>query len=157
MSEEQAVTSSNELTVLTVDIISAYVGHNNVHLTGLPRLIAGVHSALTKLGQPVETEAEKPVAPVSIRKSIAHDYLISMEDGKPYKSLRRHLSGRGLTPEQYRQKWGLPHDYPMTSASYAAVRSELAKAAGLGRQRTPAEPVADEPAPAKRGDRRKSA
>ena len=157
MSEEQAVLTSSELTILTADIVGAYVGHNNVHPTDLASLISGVHSALAKLGQPVEPVADKPVAPVSIKKSITHDYLISMEDGKPYKSLRRHLSGRGLTPEQYRQKWGLPHDYPMTSASYAAVRSELAKAAGLGRQRTPAEPAADEPTPAKRGGRRKSA
>ena len=80
-------------------------------------------------------EAEKLVPAVSIRKSITPDHLISLEDGKPYKSLKRHLGGRGLTPEQYRTKWGLPSDYPMVAPSYAKQRSDLARALGLGRIR----------------------
>ena len=75
---------------------------------------------------------DKPVPPVSIRKSLTDDYLISLEDGKQYQSLKRHLAGRGLTPADYREKWGLPHDYPMVSPAYARKRSELAKSYGLG-------------------------
>ncbi|MDB5558985.1 MAG: transcriptional regulator, MucR family, partial [Enterovirga sp.] len=86
-----------------------------------------------------------------IKKSITPDYLISLEDGRQYKSLKRHLSGRGLTPEQYRTKWGLPADYPMVAPSYAKQRSELAKALGLGRPRNKPAPVA------KRGAHRRAA
>jgi predicted transcriptional regulator len=90
-------------------------------------------------------EAERPVPAVPIKKSISHDYIISLEDGRRYKSLKRHLSGRGLTPEQYREKWGLPVDYPMVAPSYAQQRSELAKSMGLGRKRQQEEVA--EPAP----------
>ncbi|NNM72927.1 MucR family transcriptional regulator [Enterovirga aerilata] len=149
---EQEQTISPEYTELTADIVAAFVANNAVTIADLPKLIASVHGALTDLGtRRPEAPAEKPVPPVSIKKSITPDYLISLEDGRQYKSLKRHLAGRGLTPEQYRRKWGLPPDYPMVAPSYAKQRSELAKALGLGRPRA-------KPAPAqKRGGRRKAA
>ena len=120
-------------------------------MSDLPSVIASIHSALQNLGQPQEPVQEKLTPLMPIKKTITPEFLISLEDGKRYKSLKRHLSGRGLTPEQYRTKWGLPRDYPMTAPDYAAKRSELAKAAGLGRKREP------EAAPAKRGRARKAA
>jgi predicted transcriptional regulator len=117
------------------DIVAAYVSHNNVPVGELPALIQSVHDQLVKLGQPATPEREPLVPPVPIKKTVTPDSIISLEDGKPYKSLRRHLGRRGLTPEQYRQKWSLPPDYPMVAANYAAQRSELAKSIGLGRPR----------------------
>ena len=124
---------------LAADIVSAFVSNNSVSVADLPSLIANVHAALQNTSRPAATQEEaKPTPPVSARKSITPDYLISLEDGKHYKSLKRHLRGLGLTPEAYREKWGLPRDYPMVSANYAAKRSELAKSMGLGRQRSKA-------------------
>jgi predicted transcriptional regulator len=141
-----------EYTELTADIVSAFVTNNAVAIGDLPKVIETVHAALISLGNAkAEPRAEKPVPPVSIKKSITPDYLISLEDGRQYKSLKRHLSGRGLTPEQYRTKWGLPADYPMVAPSYAKQRSELAKALGLGRPRNKPAPVA------KRGAHRRAA
>src|SRR3954447_10201657 len=128
-------TSASDLTALTADIVSAYVAKNSVPVGELANLIAAVHTSLERLGQPVTPEPEKLTPPVPIRRTVTPDYLISLEDGRQYKSLKRHLSTRGLTPEQYRQKWGLPHDYPMVAATYAAQRSELAKSLGLGQRR----------------------
>ncbi|MBV9077234.1 MAG: MucR family transcriptional regulator [Methylobacteriaceae bacterium] len=130
---------------LTADVVAAYLTHNAVQKNEIPALIASVHASLSGLGaaRPA-AESEKPVPAVPIKKSVHPDYLVSLEDGRRYKSLKRHLSGRGLTPEQYREKWGLSHDYPMVAPSYAKQRSELAKSMGLGRRR--AEPA---PAPAK--------
>ncbi|MGY2048885.1 MucR family transcriptional regulator [Methylobacterium sp. JK268] len=119
---------------LTASIVAAYVANNPVPSAALPELIASVHASLAKLGAPQEPVAEPLVPPVPIKKTVTPDHIISLEDGKPYKSLKRHLSGRGLTPEQYRTKWGLPVDYPMVAANYAAQRSELAKSIGLGRK-----------------------
>jgi predicted transcriptional regulator len=129
------LTTSNHIN-LAADIVSAFVSNNAVPSAELPELIASVHSALAKVanGQ-TEKPAEAPVPPVSIKKSITSDFLISLEDGRRYKSLKRHLKGRGLTPEQYREKWGLPRDYPMVAPNYAKQRSELAKALGLGQLR----------------------
>ena len=129
------LTTSNHIN-LAADIVSAFVSNNSVPSAELPALIASVHSALAKVanGQ-TEKPTEAPVPPVSIRKSITPDFLISLEDGRRYKSLKRHLKGRGLTPEQYREKWGLPRDYPMVAPNYAKQRSELAKALGLGQLR----------------------
>ncbi len=121
---------------LAADIVGAYVTKNNVPASELPNLIAATHAALVKLTAPPVPTAEKPTPPVPIRKTVTPEHIISLEDGKPYKSLKRHLTTRGLTPDQYRQKWGLPHDYPMVAANYAAQRSELAKSIGLGRGRT---------------------
>ncbi|KMO37557.1 MucR family transcriptional regulator [Methylobacterium variabile] len=124
-----------ELVMLTADIVSAYVSKNSVPVGDLGNLIAAVHASLERVAAPPAPEPEKPTPPVPIRKTVTPDHIISLEDGKPYKSLKRHLTTRGLTPEQYRQKWGLPHDYPMVAATYAAQRSELAKSSGLGQQR----------------------
>ncbi|GJD52239.1 Transcriptional regulatory protein ros [Methylobacterium crusticola] len=119
------------------DIVSAYVSNNSVPMTDLPALISAVHTSLARLGLGNEAgEQEKPTPLMPIKRTVTPDYLISLEDGRQYKSLKRHLATRGLTPEQYRQKWGLPHDYPMVAANYAAQRSELAKSSGLGRRRS---------------------
>ena len=124
---------------LAANIVSAFVSNNSVSVADLPSLIGNVHTALRNSGQPApQREEAKPTPPVSARKSITPDYLISLEDGKHYKSLKRHLRGLGLTPEAYREKWSLPRDYPMVAANYAAKRSELAKSMGLGRQRSKA-------------------
>lgn len=136
---------------LTADLVSAYVAHNAIQKTDIPGLIAAVHASLSSLGAPKPApEPEKPVPAVPIKKSITQDYLISLEDGRRYKSLKRHLSGRGLTPEQYREKWGLASDYPMVAPSYAKQRSDLAKSMGLGRQRRPEPAPVAPPAKARR-------
>jgi predicted transcriptional regulator len=128
MSESQLPNSAE----LTATIVAAYVGNNTVHVADLPNVIASIHSALQNLGQPQASVQEKPTLLMPIKKTITPDFLISLEDGRRYKTLRRHLAGRSLTPEQYREKWGLPRDYPMTAPNYAAMRSELAKSLGLG-------------------------
>src|SRR4051812_8073394 len=139
MDNETANTGQN-VVELTADVVAAYVGNSSISSTDLPALTAPTHSATTALTAPAPPpEAENPVPPVSIKKSVTPDYLISLEDGRQYKSLRRHLSGRGLTPAEYRTKWGLPHDYPMVAPNYSAQRSEMAKSLGLGRKR--AEPI----------------
>ncbi|TNC08781.1 MucR family transcriptional regulator [Methylobacterium terricola] len=132
---QQEQGSSATLVELAADIVSAYVSKNSVPVAELPNLIASVHTSLMNLGQAVAEQPEKLTPPVPIKKTVTPDYIISLEDGRQYKSLKRHLSTRGLTPDQYRQKWGLPHDYPMVAATYAAQRSELAKNSGLGRPR----------------------
>ncbi len=98
-------------------------------------MIAAVHATLQGLISPQQTEPEKPQPAVSIRKSVTPDFLISLEDGMKYKTLKRHLRNFGLTAEEYRAKWGLPADYPMVAPNYAAKRSELARSSGLGQQR----------------------
>ena len=126
---------ASNLMALTVDIVSAYVSKNSVQTSELANLLNLIHDALRGLGAPPASEPVKLTPPVSIKKSVTPDYLISLENGRQYKSLKRHLSGRSLTPEQYRTKWGLPKDYPMVAANYAAARSELAKSIGLGQRR----------------------
>lgn len=118
---------------LTSKIVSAYVLRNATAPEDLPRLIMETHSALTGSLQPTSS-LEKSLRPaVPIKKSVTEEYLICLEDGGKYKSLKRHLNTKyGLSPEEYRKKWGLPADYPMVSASYAATRSTLAKKALLG-------------------------
>jgi predicted transcriptional regulator len=141
MSEAQVTSSTNDANiVLAADIVSAYVSNNNVPVGDLSALINSVYTAVTSLegagGAAASSEPEqKKATPAEIRKSITDDYLISFEDGKHYKTLRRHLTLRGLTPEQYRAKHGLAADYPMTSAAYSAQRSQLARDLGLGQQR----------------------
>jgi predicted transcriptional regulator len=120
---------------ITADIVSSYVANNSVHRGDLPTVIASVHAALLSLTTPKLEESEKPQPAVSIRKSITPDFLISLEDGKKYKTIKRHLGKLGLTAEEYRAKWGLPADYPMVAPNYAAKRSELARSSGLGQQR----------------------
>ncbi|ACA17744.1 transcriptional regulator, MucR family [Methylobacterium sp. 4-46] len=123
---------------LVSDIVSSFVSHNNVRPADLPDLIKSIHGTLSSFGKPAEPEPVKLTPLMPIKKTITPDAIISLEDGRPYKSLKRHLTGRGLTPQQYREKWGLPPNYPMVAASYAASRSELAKQIGLGQSRKPA-------------------
>ena len=121
---------------LAAEVIAAYVSNNPVPKADLPDLILAVHSSLTRLGKDSaapQVEAKPPAVPA--RKSITPDFLICLEDGKKFKSLRRHLGALGLTPEQYREKWKLPSDYPMVAANYAAHRSALARKFGLGQKR----------------------
>ncbi|MEN3234712.1 MucR family transcriptional regulator [Methylobacterium ajmalii] len=122
-------------TAHTADLVSAYVSNNSVPAADLPALIGSVYAALSKLGAQAESEPVRPEPPVPVRKTVTPDHIVSLEDGRPYKTLKRHLAGRGLTPDEYRKKWGLPPDYPMVAANYAAQRSELAKASGLGSTR----------------------
>jgi predicted transcriptional regulator len=125
-----------ELIELSTEIVAAYVSHNALSPSDLPKLIAEVHGALRSLSSneaPVAVEELKPAVP--IRKSVAADYIICLEDGKKFKSLKRHLRTHyNLSPEEYREKWGLPADYPMVAPSYSATRSKLAKDNGLGRK-----------------------
>ena len=161
-SEQDAETA--RLVTLTADVVSAYVSNNHVQSAELPKLLGEVHEAIRSVslsGRPSLETGPPKATPQEIRKSISHDFLVSFEDGKPYKTLRRHLTLRGLSPEQYREKWGLPNDYTMTSASYSEQRSELARALGLVQQRrrvaepeAAPEPVAAEPEPAPEKKRR---
>ena len=123
-----------ELLEMTADIVSAYVGNNTVAAETLPSLIASIHAALSGVSNgPVEAEPEPKEPAVPIRKSIAPDFLICLEDGRKFKSLKRHLRTKYvMSPEEYRTKWGLPKDYPMVAPNYAKARSELAKSMGLG-------------------------
>lgn len=146
------MTETNETTSLlslTSDITAAYVTNNRVKPTDLSSLIQQVYQTLSTVGSAVETAAEKPVPAVPIKKSVFPSYIVCLEDGKKLKMLKRHLAtSYDMTPEQYRQRWGLTSDYPMVAPEYASRRSELAKSIGLGRKR--AEPVEVE-LPAKRG------
>ena len=122
---------------LAADIVSAYVSNNSVPASDLPGLISEVHSALKRVttGAPV-VSAEPPRPAISAKKSISDNYLICLEDGKKFKSLKRHLRTKfNLTPDQYRDKWNLGSDYPMVAPNYAKARSALAKEMGLGQQR----------------------
>lgn len=133
---------------LTTEIVSAYVSKNSVRPGDMPGLLASVHTALTGLGEGASAEAPAPQkpTPAQIRKSIKPDGLISFIDGRSYKTLKRHLTGNGMTIEEYRERYGLPRDYPTTAASYSEQRSALAKSLGLGQQRKKAAPIATEPA-----------
>ena len=132
--------SENNLTLmeLTSEVVSAYVSNNPLAAQDLPDMIKNVYAALQSTSGPAPVpEAEKPKPAVSIRKSLGHDYLICLEDGKKFKSLKRHLKTHyNLTPEAYREKWGLPADYPMVAPAYAEKRSQLAKQMGLGQKRS---------------------
>jgi predicted transcriptional regulator len=155
-------TSAPNYIELCADIVSAYVSNNSVPAADLPSLLNSVYAALTKTAQVQKEEPKAELVPaVSVRKSVTPDYIICLEDGKKFKSLKRHLrSTYDMTPEQYRAKWNLPADYPMVAPNYAMARSELAKTMGLGQQRkkgkAPVEAVANDAAPAK-GRRSKKA
>ncbi|WP_192178428.1 MucR family transcriptional regulator [Mesorhizobium amorphae] len=130
---------SNNMIELTADIVAAYVQKNAVPVSGLPDLIASVNSALSNISPPSPTPEPAPKPAVNPKRSVFPDYIISLEDGKQYKSLKRHLAtSHGLTPDEYRAKWGLAKDYPMVAPSYSATRSALAKSLGLGRKPAPA-------------------
>lgn len=141
--DDQTTASQPDFLGLTADLVAAYVTNNSVPASELPGLMAKVHASLSGLTSAASAEPGKPepLTPSQIKKSITPDALISFEDGKSYKTLRRHLTLRGLSAEAYREKWGLPPDYPMTSASYSAHRSELARSLGLGQQRRKSSPV----------------
>ncbi|TGQ72896.1 MULTISPECIES: MucR family transcriptional regulator [unclassified Mesorhizobium] len=120
---------------LTADIVSAYVSKNAVPVASMPELISIVNSSLSKIGQPIEPEKPAQDPAVNPKRSVFPDYIICLEDGKKFKSLKRHLGVHyGLTPDEYREKWGLRADYPMVAPNYSASRSELAKSMGLGRK-----------------------
>lgn len=135
MSEQNGDTS--ELLQLTADIVASHVSNNAVQISDLPQLIQSVFGSLSGLGQSeVQTSQERPQPVVSIRKSVTPDYIICLEDGKKLKMLKRHLkTAYDMSPEQYRERWGLPPDYPMVAPNYAAQRRELAKKIGLGTTR----------------------
>ncbi|QKC92339.1 MucR family transcriptional regulator [Mesorhizobium sp. NZP2234] len=152
---EETESKADSLIELTAHVVSAYVSNNPVPVGELPGLIGQIHIALKGTAggaAPEKPEALKPAVP--IRKSVMPDYIVSLEDGKKFKSLKRHLATHyGLTPDEYRAKWGLPADYPMVAPNYAAARSALAKTMGLGRK--PKEPEAT--APAKRARKKAAA
>jgi predicted transcriptional regulator len=122
---------------LTASIVSAYVSNNTVSAGELPGLISQVHSALLNVSEGRVTTIAEPSKPaISVKRSVTDEYLVCLEDGKRFKSLKRHLRTRyNMSPEQYREKWGLPPDYPMVAPNYAQARSRLAKQMGLGQQR----------------------
>ncbi|MBN9582812.1 MAG: MucR family transcriptional regulator [Afipia sp.] len=122
---------------LTASIVSAYVSNNPTTAAEIPTLISQIHAALTRVSGGVPETAPEPAKPaVSIKKSMTSEYLVCLEDGKRFKSLKRHLRTQyNMSPEQYREKWGLPADYPMVAPNYAVARSQLAKKMGLGQQR----------------------
>jgi predicted transcriptional regulator len=146
-----------ELLSLTTNIVSAFAGNHTVAMSDLPGLISSVFAALRTTGQVEEKANEPPTPAVPIRKSVSPDFLICLEDGKKLKVLKRHLKVRyNMSPEAYRQRWGLPRDYPMVASAYAAQRSSLAKQIGLGRKPAPV-PQPPEPPPAPTEPRRRAA
>lgn len=130
-------TAGSNVIDLTASIVAAYVGNNPTPAAEVPALIGQIHAALLRIsGGKVEVAAEPSKPAVSVKKSMTADFLICLEDGKRFKSLKRHLRTQySMTPEQYREKWGLPPDYPMVAPNYAVARSQLAKKMGLGQQR----------------------
>ena len=130
-------TGENSYIQLTANIVSAYVSNNTVASAEIPNLISQIYSALVRISNGQAMASAPPFKPaVPIKRSVTAEYLVCFEDGKKFKSLKRHLRIRyGLSPEQYREKWGLPPDYPMVAPNYAATRSQLAKRMGLGQQR----------------------
>jgi predicted transcriptional regulator len=129
--------SSNSYIELAADIVSAYVSNNSVPASDLPMLINDVHTALLRVTSgvvPPTIEVPKPAVPA--KKSVTSDFLVCLEDGRKFKSLKRHLRTQyNLSPDEYREKWGLAPDYPMVAPNYAKARSNLAKQMGLGQQR----------------------
>ena len=134
---EPQTANQDILLELTADLVAAYVSNNPVPATELANLIADVHAALGRVGSaPEQAPVEKQKPAVNPKRSVFDDYIVCLEDGKKFKSLKRHLMTHyDLTPEQYREKWGLEPNYPMVAPSYAAARSALAKKTGLGRKR----------------------
>lgn len=158
----------HQLSALTADIVSAYVSNNNVRAEDVAALISDVHAALMRApAGPAQIEPEPQAPAVPVRKSVTPEHIVCLEDGKTFKSLKRHLRNEhGMTPEAYREKWGLKKDYPMVAPVYSESRSSLAKSMGLGRKRS-THPVAETDvaptgedaaaaAPAKRGRRAKA-
>jgi len=135
MDEHNVTTGPLNLVELTADVVAAYVSKNSVVASDIPGLIGNVHQALATAAMKGAVPAREEQRPaIAVKKSITDDHIICLEDGKKFKSLKRHLSTRyNMSPDEYRTKWGLPHDYPMVAPNYAAARSMLAKKIGLGR------------------------
>jgi predicted transcriptional regulator len=133
---ESPAKSADMLIELTADVVAAYVSNNPVPVSELPNLIADIHAALGRVGSAVEqTPVDKQKPAVNPKRSVHDDYIVCLEDGKKFKSLKRHLMTHyNLTPDQYREKWNLDSSYPMVAPNYAAARSQLAKKMGLGRK-----------------------
>ena len=130
----------------TADVVSAHLGHNEVATEALPQLIQSVYQALAGLGVEPEPGAAKPEPAVPIRRSVFPDYIVCLEDGAKLKMLKRYIQTRyNLTPVAYRERWGLPADYPMVAPNYAEKRSVLARQIGLGRKSAADQPIADQP------------
>ncbi|AZO36324.1 MAG: transcriptional regulator [Mesorhizobium sp.] len=139
---EENENAQSRLIELTADIVSAYVSNNPVPVGSLPDLIASVNSSLATIGGPAAPETPAQAPAVNPKRSVFPDCIICLEDGKRFKSLKRHLGTHyGLTPDEYREKWGLARDYPMVAPNYAEQRSALAKASGLGRKATKKSPA----------------
>ncbi|MER9398351.1 MucR family transcriptional regulator [Mesorhizobium sp. M0615] len=130
-----------ELAELTADVVSAYVAKNPLPVANLPDLIASVHASLSALSSQIAPASKELVPAANPKKSVFPDYIISLEDGRKFQSMKRHLGLLGMTPDEYREKWGLSRDYPMVAPNYAAKRSALAKASGLGRKAEVKAPV----------------
>ena len=128
---------SSELLALTTNIVASHVSNNSVAVSELPQLIQQVYAALSHVGNSAApVEAPRPQPAIAVKKSIAPDFIICLEDGKKLKMLKRHLKTRyNMTPDEYRERWGLPSDYPMVAPNYASQRSDLAKKIGLGTKR----------------------
>ena len=126
-----------DVVALAARIVAAYVGHNTIAPAEIPALIAAVHDALARAARhPGHAPQDAPKPAVAVKKSLTDDFIVCLEDGKKFKSLKRHLRTHfDLSPEAYREKWGLPHDYPMVAPNYAQARSDLAKKMGLGSRR----------------------
>ena len=141
-----ALEQDGQLDTLSIaaDIVAAYVSNNPLPVGELPKLIGDIHAALKGIGTPTIEPVIKQEPAVSIKKSVTPDFIICLEDGKKFKSLKRHLQHFDLTPDEYRQKWNLPSDYPMVAPNYAATRSALAKSIGLGRKPAAPTPAAAE-------------
>jgi predicted transcriptional regulator len=153
---DSVILSRAEEVSLTANIVSAYVSNNPVPAQNLGDLIHSVHESLKRLGHAAAAPEEEHLRPaVSPKRSVHKDHLVCLEDGKKFKSLKRHLmSHHGMTPQQYREKWGLPADYPMVAPAYSAQRSDLARKVGLGKREDEAEPAPEAP---KRGRKKKPA
>jgi predicted transcriptional regulator len=124
---------TNDILELTTEIVSSHVGNNSVAVQDIPELIRQVYGTLTTIDQAPSAQPDRPPAAVSVKRSITPDYIICLEDGRKLKMLKRHLkTAYNMTPEEYRERWGLPADYPMVAPNYARQRSELAKKIGLG-------------------------
>jgi predicted transcriptional regulator len=158
--EQAAVPSKLDVIALSADIAAAFISKNKLPPADISTLIRDIHGALSSLGvdkSEAKPESHQPAVP--IKNSVKPDYIVCLEDGKKFKSLKRHLrSSFNMSPEEYRTKWGLKHDYPMVAPAYAAKRSELAKSMGLGNLRTQAKAtrVAVEKGPTAKGPRKKA-
>ena len=144
------MSDSEPMIEMTAAVVAAYVGNHKVALADLPQLIATVHGAFTGSPEAMPEEPEVGLTRAQIRKSVTPEAIISFEDGRGFKALRRHLTTLGLTPQSYREKWGLPEDYPMVAAAYSERRSAMAKALGFGKKVAAPDPAAPPPKKARK-------